>query len=592
MAINRETFRKSISDFYTKDGIYSLYKYYFIDWIAEGYIGIHLNIFEISLLSEKTNKSVFTNLLEEAFYKKDVFIAIFNDLDEDVKKVFRTILWEGKYILDKSQIEDFFEEDHIYETSDNLKDKYKFFHYRKNNITKDNIGYLYLDYNIIRKIRPYCPQKVRDYYIHPIKDPIFTYKHSAEEEVAKKYNLYYNFYRQGNIKLSASLKLLKESKRDMQKYCDISEFYRNNKDLDYLKTETIGLFFTLIKNDYLKEENFQLNKFKYIINEFLKGKLVKNDGYEYTTKYLNYLKGVKNIKKSENLSRSLETIVELIQDLPSNEIISVSNIINYLTYRDKFLEIIEPKDVFDYIYINESNYGRTRISQHEEYHQYIVEPFVKSILFILGSFGLFTLYYDNPKGNDSLYLKNNYLSKYDGLKYIQLTKLGEYVFGKINDYSFKVEEENVEVVYDSDLLIITILGSAPIMSMFLEKVAVKIGENKYKMDKGRFLKGIETIHELEEKIKEFKNKFYKNLPTAWENFFDELKTNTNFLTEESHIKVFKVKQDKEFFKVLATDIQLKEYILKAEGFYILIKEENIHKVKKILAKYGYFNEIK
>jgi len=591
MGISRDKFKGSITNFYTKDGIYSLYKEYFIDWIADGYIGLHLDIFEVSLLSETSNKSIFVDLLEEAFYKKETFVAIFNSLEEGVQEIFRSILWSGKHILEESQIEEFFEEEHTYETSENLKDKYKFFHYKKNKITKEGPGYLYLDNDIIRKIRPHCPNKVRDYFIHPIENPIYTYKHNSEEEICKKYSLYYNFYSQGNIKLSTSLKLLKESKRDMQKYCDISEFYSENKDLDYLKTETMGLLFYLIKDEYLTPENFKLDKFKYIVNEFLSGKLTKNDGYEYTTKYLNYLKGVKNIKKTENLTRSLQTIVKLIMELPSEKTISISNVINYLVYRDEFLDIIELKDVYDYVYINESNYGRTRISQYDEYHRYIIEPFVKSIFFILGSLGLFTLYYDLPSGNNGLYLKNNYLSKYDGLKYIELTKLGEYVLGRTDDYAFAEENEDAEIVYDEDLLLITIIGSAPIMSMFLEKISIKIGENKYRMDKGRFLRGLLTIKELEERIKEFKNKFYKNLPQVWETFFDELRSKVNCLTHESDIKVFKVKQDKEFFKILATESKLKEYILKAEGFYILIKEENVCKVKTILLKYGYFNEI-
>ncbi|WP_028855244.1 hypothetical protein [Psychrilyobacter atlanticus] len=591
MGISRDKFKGSITNFYTKDGIYSLYKEYFIDWIADGHIGLHLDIFEVSLLSETSNKSVFVDLLEEAFYKKETFVEIFNSLEEEVKDIFRSIIWSGKYILEESQIEELFEKEHTYETSENLKDKYKFFHYKKNKIAKEGPGYLYLDNDIIRKIRPHCPNKVRDYFIHPIENPIYTYKHNSEEEICKKYSLYYNFYSQGNIKLSTSLKLLKESKRDMQKYCDISEFYSENKDLDYLKTETMGLLFYLIKDEYLVPENFKLDKFKYIVNEFLNGKLTKNDGYEYTTKYLNYLKGVKNIKKTENLTRSLQTIVKLIMELPSEKTISISNIINYLVYRDEFLDIIELKDVYDYVYINESNYGRTRISQYDEYHRYIIEPFVKSIFFLLGSLGLFTLYYDLPSGNNGLYLKNNYLSKYDGLKYIELTKLGEYVLGRADDYAFTEENEDAEIVYDEDLLLITIIGSAPIMSMFLEKVSIKIGENKYRMDKGRFLKGITTTKELEERIKEFKNKFYKDLPQVWETFFDELRSKVNCLTHESDIKVFKVKQDKEFFKILATESKLKEYILKAEGFYILIKEENVCKVKTILSKYGYFNEI-
>ena len=87
------------------------------------------------------------------------------------------------------------------------------------------------------------------------------------------------------------------------------------------------------------------------------------------------------------------------------------------------------------------------------------------------------------------------------------------------------------------------------------------------------------------------SKFYKNLPQKWEIFFEDLRSNINFLTPKPEIVVFKVKQDREFFKILGTDAKLKEYILKAEGFYILIKKENVPKVRSILAKYGYFNEL-
>ena len=131
MGISRDKFKKSITNFYTRDGIYSLYKKYFIDWIADGYIGLHLDIFEVSLLSENTNKSVFVDLLEEAFYKKETFVEIFNTLEKDIKEIFRSILWSGKYILEESQIEKFFEKEHTYETSENLKERYKFFTIKK-----------------------------------------------------------------------------------------------------------------------------------------------------------------------------------------------------------------------------------------------------------------------------------------------------------------------------------------------------------------------------------------------------------------------------------------------------------------------------
>jgi len=99
MGISREKFRNSITNFYTKDGIYDIYKEYLIDWIADGYIGLHLDIFEVSLLSETTNKSVFVDLLEEAFYKQDTFVAVLNTLDEDIKDIFMFSLTSEKCLI-------------------------------------------------------------------------------------------------------------------------------------------------------------------------------------------------------------------------------------------------------------------------------------------------------------------------------------------------------------------------------------------------------------------------------------------------------------------------------------------------------------
>ena len=55
--------------------------------------------------------------------------------------------------------------------------------------------------------------------------------------------MYFEFYKDGGISLSNSSKILKASKVNMKKYCEITEYYDDAKDLDYLKTETLALFF-------------------------------------------------------------------------------------------------------------------------------------------------------------------------------------------------------------------------------------------------------------------------------------------------------------------------------------------------------------
>ncbi len=99
----------------------------------------------------------------------------------------------------------------------------------------------------------------------------------------------------------------------MKKYCNINEFYENSKDLDFLKTETIALFFFLLKEQYLKDEYFRVSNIKGIVQDFLNGESIQEENYHYTSLYLNYLKGVKNIwKYKDEIKRVLLKIKKIL----------------------------------------------------------------------------------------------------------------------------------------------------------------------------------------------------------------------------------------------------------------------------------------
>ena len=189
---------------------------------------------------------------------------------------------------------------------------------------------------------------------------------------------------------------------------------------------------------YKRKDYFQASNIKNIVQDLLSTELVKEESYCYSGLFLNFLKGVKNIwQHSEQLKKCIQSILEVLEELEAGMLVSVDNIVKSILFQDKFYELIDIQDVKDYIYINEANYERTRITNHDRYRDYIVIPFVKSFFFLLGTLGIFELYYNMPDEDSYLYLKNGYLSKYDGLQYIRLTRLGEYVLGKTEEYEFK-----------------------------------------------------------------------------------------------------------------------------------------------------------
>lgn len=587
MAISKDRFREALDYFYSKEVLFELYNKYFIDWIAEGYIGSNLGLFEVSLISENSNKQTFLDLMDQMYSKEEVFNTIFATLPDDVKEILEHLAWKGKYLVEN--IEEYTLKDGNYNVKKELRVEYKFFKYVETNKRK---GYIYLHNDIVRMLRKLLP-KPKEYYIKADKSKDYSYVKNSEEEIIEKFLLYYNFYNKGNLSLSSSNKLLKESKRNMYKYCDLDEYYKDSKDLDYLKTETIGLLFFMIREDYLTQETFRLENFKETIEKLLSGELIKDDGYHYTSLYLNFLKGLRNIwKNGENLKRCLESIGKVLAEMPNDGKVSIENIIKYLVYRDEFLEIVNPQDVYDYIYINEANYGRTRISNYEGYEGYIIEPFIKSMLFLLSSLGILEAYYTLPVASDGLYLKSGYLSKYDGLKYVSLTELGKYVLGRVDTYDFGCIKEEADIVLDEDRLILSIIGEAPIKSMTFEKMATKIAPNKFKFSMEGFLRGIESLEELKAKMEEFERAVGKDeLPKLWAGFFTEIVEKSDSIKKESEIIVLKLKEDKELFGVIVKDEELKNLVLKAEGYYILLKEEDKEEVSEILKKYGYFVQI-
>ncbi|MGL5950026.1 MAG: hypothetical protein ACRCZH_01235, partial [Cetobacterium sp.] len=351
----------------------------------------------------------FLDLLEQAFSKEEVFSAIYEGFSQEIRDIFYVTAWKGKYTIKNREA--YFKGEKNYDFNNDLKEEYLFF--KVGGDPKKGL-YFYLDNDIVRILRNSL-EKPEDYSINQVSEPENCQKRGCEEDILANLKKYYNFYMQGGVQLSSSGKILKESKNSMRKYCNISEFYENAKDLDYLKTESIALFFFMIKEQYLNSEFFRVSNLKQIVELFMNGELLKDENSTYITLYLNYLKGIKNITKSrDEVKRGIKTIAKVMEEFPDNGVVSIDNIVKSILFRDEFIEIIDVESAYEVIYINEANYERTKITGYDKYISYVIIPFIKSVFFMLGILGVVELYYEHPSINNSLYLKNGYLSKYDG----------------------------------------------------------------------------------------------------------------------------------------------------------------------------------
>lgn len=583
MAISKDRFRKALNDSYPKDILFKIFKRYFLDWIAEGYIGSNLGLFEISLISETTNKQTFLELMEQMYSKEIVFKSIFASLPVEVQEVFEKIAWDGKFKIKDKGI--YLKEEEGYNIKADLKDEFLFF--TKVGDTKKG-EYLTLNNDIVRVMRKFM-NKPKSYYIHRAENIKCEFKENNEEKIQENLRKYYSFFKDGKMQLSTSGKLLKESKNNMKKYCNIIEYYEGIKDLEFLKTETMGLFLFLFKDEYLNDEFIRSSNLKDIVNGFLDGTAIKSEDNTYISLYLNYLKGIKNVgKANDEIKRGLATIKNILSEFPDNGFVSIDNVIKSILYRDEFIEIIDVESAFATLYINEANYERTKIVGYDKYLAYVVEPFIKSVFFILASLGVLEICYEKPSSTNSLYLKNGYLSKYDGIKYAKFTELGKYIFDRVLTYDFKVLEDEGKVILDEDRLIVTVIGESPLRVMTLERLGNKIAPNKFKISEETLTKGLENTNEVKGKIQEFKEKIVNDLPANWNSFFGNLLEKTELITHVPEYKVLKLKNDKELLAAITKDKRFKSLILKGEDLHIMVKKENIDEVSGLFKEYGYY----
>ncbi|MBC2851307.1 hypothetical protein H5J22_07800 [Cetobacterium sp. 8H] len=586
MAISRDRFRKALNDSYSKENLFKIFKRYFLDWIAEGYIGSNLGLFEISLISETTNKQTFLELMEQMYSKEETFISVFESLSKEVKEVFEEIAWKGKFKIKNRDI--YLKEEEGYNIKSELKDEFLFF--SKYGDTKKG-EYLTLDNDIVRVMRKFL-KKPKEYFIYKVNGCNSEFKENNEEKIQENLRKYYSFFKDGKMQLSSSGKLLKESKNNMKKYCNINEYYEGIKDLEFLKTETMGLFLFLFKDEYLNDEFIRSSNLKEIVNGFLDGTTIKSEDNTYISLYLNYLKGIKNVGKSnDEVKRGLATIKMILNEFPDDGFVSIDNIIKSILYRDEFIEIIDVESAYGTLYINEANYERTKIVGYEKYLAYVVEPFIKSVFFILASLGVLEICYEKPSSTNALYLKNGYLSKYDGIKYVGFTELGKYIFNRINTYNFKVVQDEGKVILEDDRLIVTVIGESPLRVMCLEKFGTKIAPNKFKLSEESMIKGLENRTDIQERVQEFKEKITNDLPENWLNFFESLLEKTELITHAPEYKVLKLKNDKGLISAITKDKRFKPLILKGEDLHIIVKKENLDKVSGLFKEYGYFVNI-
>lgn len=208
---------------------------------------------------------------------------------------------------------------------------------------------------------------------------------------------------------------------------------------------------------------------------------------------------------------------------------------------------------------------------------------LNSLLFALASWGVLEIAYlpEMPK---------KAVSPFDALKYVRLTKLGRYAYGLDDDYTPPIsEDESNALELIDDRLLIKVNNTNSPRVFVLERFAQPVAPTLYKVETKCFMKDCENRADVENKINLFKRNFGEDLPQVWNDFFEDALNRCDAFSKAGKAYTIRRinKNDKRLQEIILTDTRLKSYILRAEGYLILIEQKHVPDFIKIMREYGY-----
>ncbi|BDU51376.1 hypothetical protein [Haliovirga abyssi] len=585
----------------------TLYELYFKKCINKGYIKSDLKDKMIYM----RDREKLVDIMFQFYTKKDVFNNCLKDMPKQVRMIFKLICFniavdisvlKETYkidVIDKKKKERY---SYLSDPKTLLKKGVEFFKivlYRKFYYGEIS-GMLTLPQVIRIAITENLEEKPLHYDLVPLEKVESKYIKNFEIELLKNYLLYVNIQKSGLIKKSVSGKILKKSIVDFKNRTNMEELYEGNKKLEYYKSKLILEFIDFAN---FNKEEYGLDAkegIKKLVTDIFEDKL----NYNGLSKKINlldfiltHIKGMRYYFDENNLYKQfMEKLFKILRKFKKEFWIDVTNIYDTLIYKNENVDLIDVRLSANlYMMVEEGQpYARYKDKHYIEngilYMNYITIPFIKGVLVLLASFGVFEIAYDefeNKKGfeDESRDFLGN--TEFDNIKYVKLTKLGEYVFGLRDDYEIQTKED-VKIELDTKRLVINFKGEDNLKKVFIESIADKIGENMYKVDFDSIFRNVLNAEDMKNNIQNFKNYIEKDLPENWKIFFENLEKRLNPIVETTEYKVFEIDKNKELIKLLTKDSYLKKYILKAEDYKILVKNKDINRVKKKLKEYGFY----
>ena len=405
----------------------------------------------------------------------------------------------------------------------------------------------------------------------------------TEKDVVTGYPVITNLYQKNVLALGTNDKMLVSVVRKCSKLVGLGEFFPSEKDI-FLRNLRASFAFPAFYEMLAMSSKKKLLPLEMLLKEYAYSLFTFGEGLNLL---LPHLKGLRLFEVDlENFGFLLDLIWDLLSEIDHpEEWISVRGLIFRILEQDSGFEcmhLFSAEDFSDYQFrLENKRFDHCRI-HYGNLRKDLSEPCVKGILVMLASIGLLDVAYRDYDAGDRSWV--------DWLEYVRLTHLGRYVFEYTEHYERSESGSEKWFDVDEERLIIRQLQEDNPFSKFLQEVAVPIGNHRWTFSEASFLQKCATKKDVEQKI-DFLKQFVVTHPSAvWEDFFQRLLNRCHPLTNVSNYNymIYRLNpKDKALLHLFATDEKLRQWVIRAEGYLILVEDEDREKFLRRMKTLGY-----
>jgi len=219
-------------------------------------------------------------------------------------------------------------------------------------------------------------------------------------------------------------------------------------------------------------------------------------------------------------------------------------------------------------------------------HPLLVKPLFKAYCYIFAALGLLEITCKTPPLAITKVSKQYPISPYDSLKTIRITKLGLWCLG-LSSEKPPLPRQDYQAIADKELLLVTVQGNSLERTVYLDRIGIKLGEDRWRVSPASFISGCETKKHIEDRIERFKKLIDPAPAPHWLELFDKVLTRVGLFSHYRHdVLVYNLGENRKIAEELLRDPELKSIAFRAEGGMLIVPARNQKKFLALLNEHG------